>query len=105
MNCGLWAASLPPLKATFEGILTRYFGVSLRGTGSSRYGTSNQRYGNTYASRRSRAQSRLPDDDVFDGSFGGGGEVEAKTMGAKAYALDVVRKKNGSEDGISVESY
>lgn len=93
MNCGLFAASLPPLKATFEGILTRYFGVTL-GTNSSRYG-SNGRYGG-YGSRKSRA-SRIPEPDVFDGS-------ESKTMGNSTFVLETVRNKNGSEDGISVES-
>ncbi|GME45226.1 hypothetical protein GTA08_BOTSDO12055 [Neofusicoccum parvum] len=95
MNCGLFAASLPPLKATFEGILTRYFNVSL-GSSSSRYG-SNQRYAGYggYGSRKSRA-SRIPEPDVFDGD-------ESKTMGS-TFVLETVRNKNGSEDGISVES-
>ncbi|KAH7044056.1 hypothetical protein B0J12DRAFT_189929 [Macrophomina phaseolina] len=93
MHCGLFAASLPPLKATFEGILTRYFGVSL-GTNSSRYG-SNQRYAG-YGSRKSRA-SRIPDPDAFDGD-------ESKTLGNSTFVLERVRNKNGSDDGISVES-
>ncbi|OJD32282.1 phosphatidylserine decarboxylase [Diplodia corticola] len=96
MNCGLWAASLPPLKASFEGILSRWFGVHIgTGTGTSRYGT-NQKYAK-YGSRHSRA-SRIPEPDVFDGS------AESKTTGNSTFVLETIRPKAASEDGISVES-
>ncbi|KAL1614876.1 hypothetical protein SLS54_009430 [Diplodia seriata] len=95
MNCGLWAASLPPLKATFEGVLSRWFDVTI-GTSSSRYGT-NPKYGAGYGSRRSRA-SRIPEPDVFDGS------QDSKAMGNSTFVLETIRKKAGSEDGISIES-
>lgn len=98
MNCGLFAASLPPLKATFEGILTRYLGVHMSSK-SSRYDT-NRNYGGGgygYASRRSRA-SRMLEAGVFDGE-------DSKQMGNTTFVLDSVRNKNGSEDdGLSVES-
>ncbi|EHY58977.1 hypothetical protein HRR83_001759 [Exophiala dermatitidis] len=95
LAAGLFAASLPPLKATFERILTQVFGIRTGLTTPSATRTKGHSYGNSHTFRSGR---RVP-----PGSAMGTGFEDDLPHGSAMYAMDDMKRRGDSEEHIMEE--